>query len=154
MQSSTYTVEHTQKDGRAYVFERHVDAAGIVREFAYLAAAGANYAANLATHAAMLDAMLAQQEFEDAIQSAANIIPVYQTAAQFADRLRARYRDSSEIECGRLATWLYNHYVSGNFTALQLRTAFGMTTTQFNTFVTKVQTLRTNYLAVLAARGE
>lgn len=79
---------------------------------------------------------------------------LHQTAAEFAARLRAKYRDSSREDCAKLATWLHDHFQAGDFTALQLRTAFGMTVAQFNAFVTKIQALRTNWLAVQAAGGE
>ena len=78
----------------------------------------------------------------------------HQTPAQFAARLVARFKAASQFEKGRLATWLYDHYQAGDFTAAQLRAAFGMTTTQFTAFVTRVQTLRTHYLAVLAEQAE
>jgi len=78
----------------------------------------------------------------------------HQTPAEFAARLRARFKAASQTEKGRIATWLYDHYQAGDFTALQLRTAFGMTVTQFNAFVTRIQTLRTHYLALQAEQPE
>lgn len=78
----------------------------------------------------------------------------HQTPAQFAARLVARFKAASQVEKGRLATWLYDRYQADDFTALQLRNAFGMTVTQFNTFVTRIQTLRTHYLAVKAEVAE
>jgi hypothetical protein len=78
----------------------------------------------------------------------------HQTAAEFADRLKARFKAASGEEKGRLATWLYDRYQAGDFTAAQLRTAFGMTVTQFNAFVTRIRNLRTNYLAVIAEQPE
>ena len=78
----------------------------------------------------------------------------HQTPAEFVARLRERYRNSSREECARLASWLYDHYQAGDFTGAQLRSAFGMDTTQFNAFVTKVQALRTHWLAVQEAAGE
>jgi hypothetical protein len=78
----------------------------------------------------------------------------HQTAAQFADRLVRRFKAASAEEKGRLATWLYDHYQAGDFTAAQLRAAFGFTAAQFTAFVTRVQTLRTNYLAVMAEKPE
>ena len=68
MQSSTYTVEsHTQRDGRSYVHEVHTDIAGLTYTIDYLAPAGADYAANLATHAALLDTQLADVEFDQVV---------------------------------------------------------------------------------------
>lgn len=78
----------------------------------------------------------------------------HQTPAQFADRLVKRFKTSSQVEKGRLATWLYDHYQAGDFTAAQLRAALGMNATQFTAFVTRIRNLRTNYLAIQAEQPE
>jgi hypothetical protein len=82
------------------------------------------------------------------------LVLAHQTAAEFAARLSARFKAADGLEKGRIATWIYDHYQAGDFTALQLRTAFGMTVAQFNTFVTRIQTLRDHYLAVIAEKPE
>ena len=69
--SSSYTLDnHTQHDGRIYVYERHVDNAGVVWPWDYLAAVGTNYDAVLAEHAAIIDAQLAPQEYQQIIGGA------------------------------------------------------------------------------------
>lgn len=78
----------------------------------------------------------------------------YQTPAQFAARLRERYRGASREEAARLATWLLNRIEAGDLTDAQVRNAFGMTTTQYNTFKTRLTNLRTAWTAVQAAQGE
>jgi len=78
----------------------------------------------------------------------------YQTAAQFADRLRARYLKAKREECARIAKWILDHIDAGDFTDTQVRTAFGLTTNQYNTLKTKWTNLRTAYNAVMAAQGE
>ena len=78
----------------------------------------------------------------------------HQTAAEFVARLREKYRTSSREECARLAAWIYDHYQAGDFTAAQLRAAFGMNQTQFTAFVAKVQALRDHWVAVQGAQGE
>ena len=78
----------------------------------------------------------------------------HQTPAEFAARLVARFKAASQLDKGRIATWIYDHYQAGDFTAAQLRTAFGMTTTQFTAFVTRIQTLRSRYLALQAEQPE
>ena len=78
----------------------------------------------------------------------------HQTAAQFVARFRERYRNAEKEECARMAAWLYDHYQAGDFTATQLRNAFGMNTTQFNNFVAKVLTLRDQWIAIQNAKGE
>lgn len=78
----------------------------------------------------------------------------HQTAAQFAARLRERYRNASEGECARIAAWILRHIANGDFTDLQVRNAFGLTAGQWTTLKAKMQALVDNYSAVQAARGE
>ena len=78
----------------------------------------------------------------------------HQTAAQFAARLRERYRNASKEECARIATWILNRIEAGDFTDTQVRNAFGLTAGQYTTLKSKWTNLRTNLLAVQAAVGE
>lgn len=78
----------------------------------------------------------------------------YQTAAQFAARLRERYRNASREEAARIATWILNKIDAGDLTDAQVRTAFGLTLTQYNAMKTRMSNLRTAYQAVQAAAGE
>lgn len=78
----------------------------------------------------------------------------HQTAAQFAARLRERYRSASREEAARIATWLLNRIEAGDFTDAQVRNAFGLTVTQYNQMKTRMANLRTAWLAVQAAQGE
>lgn len=77
-----------------------------------------------------------------------------QTGAQLAARFRARFLAAEREECARMATWLLNRIDAGDFTDAQVRGAFGLTTTQYNALKTRLSTLRTQWLAVLAAKGE
>jgi hypothetical protein len=66
--SSTYMVdEHTQRDGRRYVLEEHIDSEGVVYRNMYLSDVGANYSAILAIHASKLAIALAEQEAEEVL---------------------------------------------------------------------------------------
>jgi len=78
----------------------------------------------------------------------------HQTATQFAAKLRERYRNASKEECARIATWILNHIEAGDFTDTEVRNAFSLTVTQWDTLKAKMTTLRTNWLAVQAAEGE
>ena len=78
----------------------------------------------------------------------------YQTAAQFAARLRERYRTASRDDAARIATWILNNIESGDITDAQVRNAFGLTVTQYNALKTRMTNLRTAYQAVQAAAGE
>lgn len=79
---------------------------------------------------------------------------VHQTPTQLAARLRARYRDASGIEQAKMATWLLARITDGDFTDAQVRTAFGLTTQQYSAMKTRMTTLRDQWAAVQAARGE
>ena len=78
----------------------------------------------------------------------------HQTAAQLAARFRERYRNDSKEEAARMATWLLNRIEAGDFTDAQVRSAFGLTVTQYNNLKTRMSTLRANWQAVQAAQGE
>lgn len=78
----------------------------------------------------------------------------HQTAAQFAARLRERYRNASREEAARIATWVLDRIEAGDITDAQMRTAFSLTAAQWTTLKAKMTTLRTNWQAVQAARGE
>ena len=78
----------------------------------------------------------------------------HQTAAQLAARFRERYRNASKEEAARMATWLLNRIEAGDFTDAQVRSAFGLTVTQYNNLKTRMSTLRANWQAVQAAQGE
>lgn len=78
----------------------------------------------------------------------------HQTAAQFAARLRQRYRNANREEAARLAKWILDHLEAGGFTDLQIRNAFGLTAGQWTTLKAKMTTMRTNYEAVQSAAGE
>ncbi len=78
----------------------------------------------------------------------------HQTKAELAARFRERFRNASKEEAARMATWLLNHIEAGDFTDAQVRSAFGLTVTQYNNTKTRMSTLRANWQAVQAAQGE
>lgn len=65
--SSTYTVEHTQRDGTRWVREIHVDHLGEQHVWDYRSLPGADRDAILAEHAALLDQRLAEQEIDEVL---------------------------------------------------------------------------------------
>lgn len=78
----------------------------------------------------------------------------HQTAAQLAARFRAKYRDASGIDQAKMATWLLAHITAGDFTDAQVRSAFGLTSQQYTNMKARMTTLRDQWAAVQAARGE
>lgn len=82
------------------------------------------------------------------------LILQHQTLAQFAARLRQRYKNANREESARFAKWILDHLEAGDFTDAQIRNAFGLTAGQWTTLKAKMTTRRTNYEAVQAAAGE
>ena len=78
----------------------------------------------------------------------------YQTAAQFAARLRERYRTATREEAARIATWVLARIEAGDLTDAQVRSAFGLTTQQYTGLKARMSTLRDAYRAVQQAVGE
>ena len=78
----------------------------------------------------------------------------HQTLAQFAARLRERYRTSGKVETARIAKWVLDHIEAGDFTDTQVRNTFGLTVGQYTTLKAKWTDMRTAYNAMLAAQGE
>ena len=79
----------------------------------------------------------------------------HQTAAQFVDRLKTRFRAAEKYERARLATWLYNRFTAGDITQAQIRTAFELdTTAKWTAFRDRLIALREHYLAIEAEMAE
>jgi hypothetical protein len=76
------------------------------------------------------------------------------TKTQLIARLRERYQAAEREEVWRLAAFLLAQYQAGDFTALQLRTAFGMTAAQFTAFADRVQVLAAKWADLKASTGE
>lgn len=151
--SSSYTEDaHAQKDGRRFVTETHTDSAGAVHQVSYKASPGMDLQAIMAARAVALSEQLAEGEVDGALENWQGV--AQQTKAQFADRLRRRFKNAEGAECARIARWILARIVAGDFTDAQLRTAFGLTVTQWNNLKARLQTLVAHHDAVIAARGE
>ena len=79
---------------------------------------------------------------------------VHQTPAQLAARFRAAYRDATRERAAKMAWCLIERIVSGDFTDAQVRSAFGLTSTQYTAMKTRMTALHDQYAAILAAKGE
>lgn len=78
----------------------------------------------------------------------------HQTAAEFAARLRERYRNSSREETARIAKIIVARIQAGDFTDTQVRNIFGLSVAQWDALKTKMQNLIANYDAIQSAGGE
>jgi hypothetical protein len=154
--SSVYTTGHIQQDGRRYVQEVHIDHLSVKHIFEYLWDGVSDRDVTLAQRASKLLQSLAAAEYASrvAIDGWSGTLQ-HQTAAQFADKLRAEYRISTRQRVCYLAWWLIRRINAGDFTDVQVRNAFGMTTQQYTTFKTnKLVPFHDHWVAVLAAEGE
>jgi hypothetical protein len=153
--NSTCTPDaHLQRDGRRGVVERHVDHQGVEHLHVYRADAKADYAAMMAARVPVVEAALAESEFVEAIATDGWAPLEHQTGAQFANRLRARYKAASQLECAKLAKWIMDRIDGGAFTEAAMRASFGLTAGQWTLLKSKLTTMRKDYDAVLAATGE
>lgn len=78
----------------------------------------------------------------------------HQTPAQLAARFRAAYRVATAERAAKMAYWLIERILTGDFTDAQVRGAFGLTTQQYTALKTRMTALHDQYQAVQAARGE
>ena len=78
----------------------------------------------------------------------------HQTLAEFGARLRERYRNASKDEAARIAHKIIVYINRGDITDTQVRNAFGLTQTQYNTLKAKLIALNDHWLAMQEASGE
>lgn len=67
----------------------------------------------------------------------------HQTAQEFIARFREAYRNAERERVVQLARFLIAKVQAGDLTETQIRNAFGLNVSQWNTFKTKMQ----NYIA-------
>jgi hypothetical protein len=82
------------------------------------------------------------------------LILKHQTVEAFIARVRQAYRDGTPEILVKIARFLIARIQAGDVTDAQLRTAFGLNTTQWNALKTKMQNLITADNAVRSAVGE
>lgn len=133
-----------QKDGRSWVHEIHTDQVALKYERSYLADAGFDTAAALASYATQLvsDTRLGEigKNLADVSINGSLATPttVYSTAAQNFTALRAVYQFATQVQAIMIGDFL------NTLTDLQLQNAFSITAGQ-------VTTLRTNKLTPAAS---
>lgn len=82
------------------------------------------------------------------------LILKHQTAEAFVARVRAAYRGGNPTTLVKIARFLTSRVQSGDLTEAQIRTAFGLNASQWNTLKTKMQNLINADNAVQSAVGE
>ena len=143
-----------QADGSFQAVETHVLSVGSPVVLSYLAAAGTDIAAVAAGRQASINAQLADAEEAGNYDRDGAPSLVELTAAQFAARLRAKYRASNAADTCRLAWWLLRRITAGQITDAQCQSAFGATANQWTNFKTNTLTPQSNaWASVIAAAG-
>lgn len=78
----------------------------------------------------------------------------HQTAAEFAARLRAAYRDGDRTLRVRIARFVLARLTTGDITDAQMRAVFGLTVAQWSALKTRMQALVTADAALANSVGE
>lgn len=82
------------------------------------------------------------------------LILKHQTVETFVSRVRAAYRDGDPETLVKISRFLIARVQAGDLTEAQIRTAFGLNVSQWNTLKTKMQNLINADNAVKSAVGE
>lgn len=151
---SSFVVGVTQRDGRNFVEETHLDNVALEHRVVYLAAAGADYAAIMTARAPLIAAQIADAEFLENLNRTSGFVLNYQTKAEAAARFRVLYRSANREELARLAYWLIERINDGTFTDAQVQNAFGLTAGQYTSMKGRATTLHDDWAVVLSAVGE
>lgn len=143
-----------QADGSRWCVETHQTHLEPI-ELRYLAAEGTDCQAVMVGRVAALNTQLADAEEHANYERDGAPTLVGMTAAQFASRLRQRFRSSSREDTCRLAYWLLRRIAAGHITDTQARNAFGLSSAQWTTLkANKLQPRSDAWAVILAATGE
>ncbi len=76
------------------------------------------------------------------------------TPQQVLSAFREKYAASKGADTARLARWMAERLAAGDFTALEVRTAFGMNVGQFTAMQARLNVLKGHLEAIEQAIGE
>lgn len=147
---------HTQPGGGRYHVEVHEDDEGRkYGPFVFLLPEGGDATAAMNARALTIAAAMAEWEYRDRIKRVAALNLKWNTATQFADRMREDYRNLNKERLCALAWWVIEMITAGHVTDAQVRNAFGMTVNAYNTFKSnKLVPAHDHWSAVIVAEGE
>lgn len=135
--STTVSVDVApQTNGLRRVRETHTDHEGRKHEFLYWLHPNDDANEIATRRVAGLVETLGEREYARKVERIAPLSLQWLTAAQFADYLRAEYRDTKRERAAYLAWWIVEMVSAGHLTDVQVRNAFGMTTPQYTDFKT------------------
>jgi hypothetical protein len=151
--TSSYIVEHAQKDGRKWVREKHIDAFDREHFRYYLSTDAMDRDAILAASAINIEEILKAGDFQKCLEFD-TVSTEYASTAEIAAYVRERYKNGAPEEVVRIARWIRRRIASGQFTETQVRNVFGLTVTQWNNLFAKMAILESALDTVEEAEGE
>lgn len=152
--SSTYTVGTVQIDGRVFVTEVHTWDSGLPQETVEYGPVPATLDFQAIANARALVLMQSHrdQEAQNNIDEDKYIL-IYNTETQMLNYLHDLYVQSVGIETCRLARWIINRLDGNAFSITAIRTVWGVSVPQWNSFNGVLDTYAASYTSVNAARG-
>lgn len=152
--SSSIVEDRQQVDGRRAIRERHTDHAGAIHEFAYLASAGDDVSAVMASRVASIESGLASAEIDRNIVRALDqqsVTTVHCTVAQLRTALREFYKVARGWDVVRMGRFI--RFVL-NLTDNQLKSVFGVNDAQLVPLKARLDAQVQRYNDVIADAGE
>lgn len=148
------SIGHLQRDGRRYVTETHFDAIGEYANIRYLLPVGADPDVIATQRGPDLIRQFSEVEAVEKVDSNARPSPRFQTIDEFLAKVRERYGSSKGIETCQIARWIVNRLNDGSVTVVQMRTAFSVSPSQWNSINGRMDTFANALTSVENAVGE
>lgn len=152
--SSAYTIGTVQIDGRVFVTEIHTWDSGLqptILEYGPVPPT-LDFQAIANDRALVIMQSKRDEEAQDNINEGRYIL-IYNTETQMLNYLYELYTFSIGMETCRLARWIIDRLDQSAFSITAIRTVWGMTISQWNTFNGVLDTYAASYTSVNAARG-
>ena len=150
--TSSEVIVMPQCEGHLSVLEWHTDHLGRRHPRVYFAPAGFDANAAMAAHAVTLQAVLKAGDLFMAVYKGLwNYVMNHATNAELVAFVRAEYLGSNGERTVRVARRMMEWITNGRFTELQVRNAFNLSVSQWNTLKAKMQALISDEDAVNAA---
>lgn len=152
--SRTITLGTPQLGGRVPVVEVHTDDSGVSYTFHYLSEPSDDVNAIAQARALTLLEQLKAQEIELVLREL--LVPNLHHATK--DELLVVWRDlfrkTEKERAGALATWVLNHLEGGHWTDEQLRRVFSVSTNDYSSLKSRLESMRLAWNNTQVLRGE
>lgn len=152
--SSTYTLGTPQADGTVYVTEVHTWDSGLAQQTVEYGPVPTGLDFQAIANARALVLMQAKRDLEAQNNIDGNkYVLLYNTETQMLTYLRELYVLSVGFETCRFARWIINRLNASSFSITAIRTVWGMSVSQWNSFNGILDTYAAAYTSVTNANG-